>query len=147
MARRKNYLNNSDLLVQLRLSHDEGNMTPELGQMFLTLVTRFQSKSSWCNYPKQVKDEFMSNALCDLCEAWFKFSEEKSQNPFAYFTTVVSNSFRKTIIKEKNYMNFKTFLRQSVDDTTVASYAQHMGKHEGVNRYVNDEKYLETDDE
>ena len=147
MARKKNYLNNKDLLVELRLSHTEGIVTDRLGQMFLTLVTRFQSKSNWCNYPKQVKDEFMSNALCDLMDAWYKFNEEKSQNPFSYFTTVVSNSFRKTIIKEKNYMNFKTFMRQSADVTTVASYAQHMTKHDGINRYVNDEKYVEAEDE
>ena len=147
MARKKNYLNNSDLLVQLRISREQNLVTDELGQMFLTLVTRFQSKSSWCNYPKQVKDEFMSNALCDLMDAWYKFNEEKSQNPFSYFTTCVSNSFRKTIIKEKNYMNFKTFMRQSVDATTVASYAQHMGKHEGTDRYVNDDKYVEAEDE
>ena len=44
-------------------------------------------------------------------------------------------------------MNFKTFMRQSADATTIASYAQHMTKHDGINRYVNDDKYMEDENE
>ena len=119
-------------------------VTDELGKSFLLLVQRFQSKANWYNYPKQVKDELISNALCDLVDVWYKFDENKSKNPFAYFTAVVSNSFRKTINKEKAYMNFKTFMFQASANSKIGSYAQYMGKHDGINRYVNDSEYEEN---
>lgn len=144
--KKKNYLNNVDILEQLNLSHEQGKVTDTLGQMFLTLVKRFQSKASWYNYPKQVKDELTSNALCDLMDAWYKFDNTKSQNPFAYFTAVVSNSFRKTMNKEKAYLNLKTFLYQSSEETNLASYSHYMTKHHGINRFVNDPDIKENDE-
>jgi len=125
-------------------SKAQSAVSEELGRIFILIVNKYCSKSNWREYPPQVKDELKSNALHDLVRSYHKFDDTRENlNPFAYYTAIISNSFYKTINKEKAYMNFKTFLFQASDNTNPLLYKKYMEKHDGIQRYLHTE---ETDD-
>ena len=132
-------------------SKSQSAVSEELGRIFMLLVNKYCGKTNWSNYPQQVKDELKSNALHDLVKVYDKFDETMpNPNPFAYYTQVVYRSFCKTMNKEKAYMNFKTFLFQSSDNTNPALYRKHVEKYDGINRYLetedNDDIDMDFDD-
>ena len=130
------YLKNHNLLFQLSASHVCGCMIEQLGESFLLLVNRLLTKSNLRNYPKQVRDELMSNAMCDLVESWHKFDFDISNNPFSYFTQVAINSFKKTINVEKAHLNFVTFMTSIADDKDINQYKKYMTRY-NMENYVN----------
>lgn len=138
VPKKQYYLTNKDLLWQLSASHATSGVVDELGVSFIKLATRYQTRSSWYNYPKQIKDELISNAVCELMNAWHKFDFSKSQNPFSYFTSVVANSFRKTINAEKAFLNFKIFYQSIQRDTTGTEYVRAVDRYDGVRKYANE---------
>lgn len=72
-------------------SKDHGSITNELAKMFVKLCERYGTKWNWRGYT--YNDEMQSQALLQLSNVGLQFNEAKSQNPFAYFTTTVKNSF------------------------------------------------------
>jgi hypothetical protein len=50
-------------------------------------------------------DEMRSQALLQLSQIGLQFDESKSQNPFAYYTAAIDNSFTRILnIEKKNQM-------------------------------------------
>lgn len=97
--KKKNYLNNKDMLVQLALSREQGRMTDELAKMFMMLSERYAKKGCYVGY--SYNDDMRSHALLSLVTAWPKFNPEKSSNPFAFFTECIKNSFNQVLNSEK----------------------------------------------
>ncbi len=97
--KKKNYLNNKDMLVQLALSREKGRMTDELAKMFMMLSERYAKKGCYIGY--SYNDDMRSHALMSLVTAWPKFNPEKSSNPFAFFTECIKNSFNQILNSEK----------------------------------------------
>jgi hypothetical protein len=62
-------------------------------------------KGNWRNYT--YIDEMRSDALLHLSVIGLKFDESKSQNPFAYFTAAVNNSFTRILNLEKRNQNIR----------------------------------------
>lgn len=89
--KKKKYLNNADLLVQIRKSHEIGKMTEELGLMCMTLVKRYASIPRFSGY--SYNDEMQSFAILTLVKVWRGFDATKYTNPFAYFTQIVHHAF------------------------------------------------------
>ena len=82
-----------------------GNITPRLAGMFLKLVDRYSTKPNWRGY--SYLDEMVADALMQLSAAALKFNEQKSNNPFAYFTQMTTNSFRGRLATEKKSQNLR----------------------------------------
>lgn len=82
-----------------RFSQDHGNITNRLAKMYMLLVERYSQKPNWRGY--SYLDEMKGQALIQLIQAGLKFDESKSQNPFAYYTTTMTNSFTGVFHKEK----------------------------------------------
>lgn len=117
MATRKkrpvNYLNNANLMEQIRLSKaklaeaqkkDEtvtpaSCMTNELVKMLMMLVDRYSKKANWRGYT--YIEDMRSEALVSLMNGALKFDPEVGQNPFGYYTQIVHHSFLTTLDKEK----------------------------------------------
>jgi hypothetical protein len=78
---------------------EEGRIDDRLGKMFLLLVERISRKPNWRGY--SFVSEMRSNALIQLCANGLSFDESKSDNPFAYYTTVIQNAFIRTLNVEK----------------------------------------------
>jgi len=82
-------------------SKDHGKMTNELARMFMKLCERYGTRGNWRGYT--YNDEMRSQALLQLSQVGLQFDESKSQNPFAYYTATITNSFTRVLnIEKKN---------------------------------------------
>ena len=80
-------------------SVDHGKITNELGKMFMKLVERYSQRGNWRGYT--YVDEMRGQALVQLAQIGLQFNEAKSDNPFAYYTATVNNSFTRVLNLEK----------------------------------------------
>lgn len=76
-----------------------GQITPKLGHMYLKLVERYSQRANWRGYT--YVDEMRGQALVQLAQIGLQFNEMKSDNPFAYYTAAVNNSFTRVLNIEK----------------------------------------------
>ena len=86
-------------------SRDHGTMTPELARMFLKLCERYATRSNWRGYT--YNEEMRGQALLQLSQIGLQFDESKSQNPFAYYTAAITNSFTRILNIEKKMQNIR----------------------------------------
>lgn len=82
---------------------EHGTMTNKLAKSFMLLVERYSMRFNWRGYT--YVDEMRSQALLQLSQIGLQFDESKSQNPFAYYTAAIDNSFTRILnIEKKNQM-------------------------------------------
>jgi hypothetical protein len=86
-------------------SKDHGTMTAKLAHMFIKLCERYATRSNWRGYT--YNDEMRSQALLQLSQIGLQFDESKSQNPFAYYTAAITNSFTRVLNIEKRNQNIR----------------------------------------
>jgi len=86
-------------------SKDHGQMTNKLAHMFIKLCERYATRSNWRGYT--YNDEMRSQALLQLSQIGLQFDESKSQNPFAYYTAAITNSFTRVLNIEKRNQNIR----------------------------------------
>lgn len=84
---------------------DHGNMTRKLAQMFMKLCERYATRSNWRGYT--YNEEMRGQALLQLSQIGLQFDESKSQNPFAYYTAAITNSFTRVLNIEKKMQNIR----------------------------------------
>jgi hypothetical protein len=73
--------------------------------MFIKLCERYATRSNWRGYT--YNDEMRSQALLQLSQIGLQFDESKSQNPFAYYTAAITNSFTRVLNIEKRNQNIR----------------------------------------
>jgi hypothetical protein len=86
-------------------NRDHGRMTPNLARMFIKLCERYGSKGNWRGYT--YNDEMRSQALLQLSQVGLQFDESKSNNPFAYYTATITNSFTRVLNVEKRNQHLR----------------------------------------
>lgn len=86
-------------------SAEHGRITNKLGTMFLKLVERYSHRANWRGYT--YVDEMRGQALVQLSQVGLQFNEAKSDNPFAYYTAAVNNSFTRVLNLEKRNQNIR----------------------------------------
>lgn len=84
-----------------------GNITNKLGHMYMLLVERISKKGNWRNYT--YIDEMKSSALLQLSQVGLQFNESRGLvlNPFAFYTTVVNNAFKRVLNTEKKVRDIR----------------------------------------
>ena len=87
-----------------------GAITNNLAKMYIKLCERYSMRSNWRGYT--YVDEMRSHALLQLSQIGLQFNELKSQNPFAYYTAAVTNSFTRVLNLEKRNQNIRDDLLQ-----------------------------------
>jgi len=92
-------------LINGTFSRDHGAMTNKLALMFMKLCERYATRSNWRGYT--YNDEMRSQALLQLSQIGLQFDESKSQNPFAYYTAAITNSFTRVLNIEKRNQNLR----------------------------------------
>ena len=92
-------------LIAGEFSKDHGAMTKTLAHMFMKLCERYATRSNWRGYT--YNDEMRSQALLQLSQIGLQFDESKSQNPFAYYTAAITNSFTRVLNIEKRSQNLR----------------------------------------
>ena len=76
-----------------------GKMTNQLAMMYMKLCERYGTRANWRGYT--YNDEMQSQALMQLSQIGLQFDESKSDNPFAYYTAAITNSFTRILNLEK----------------------------------------------
>jgi len=86
-------------------SKEHGQMTDNLARMFLKLCERYATRGNVRGYT--YNDEMKGQAILQLTQIGLQFNESKSDNPFAYYTAAVTNSFVRIINIEKRNQNIR----------------------------------------
>ena len=84
---------------------EHGQMTDNLARMFLKLCERYATRGNVRGYT--YNDEMRGQAILQLTQIGLQFDESKSDNPFAYYTAAVTNSFVRIINIEKRNQNIR----------------------------------------
>ena len=127
-------------------SVDHGKMTNQLALMYMKLCERYGTRANWRGYT--YNDEMQSQALMQLSQIGLQFDESKSDNPFAYYTAAITNSFTRILnIEKKNQairddlLEFNgmmpSFTRQNENETAGPSYKKRMKDAHGEAKIVN----------
>jgi len=127
-------------------SVDHGKMTNQLALMYMKLCERYGTRANWRGHT--YNDEMQSQALMQLSQIGLQFDESKSDNPFAYYTAAITNSFTRILnIEKKNQairddlLEFNgmmpSFTRQNENETAGPSYKKRMKDAHGEAKIVN----------
>ena len=88
-----------------KFSKEHGRITENLGRMFIKLSERYAQRSNWRGYT--YIEEMRGQAILQLSQIGLQFDESKSENPFAYYTAAVTNSFTRILNLEKKNQNIR----------------------------------------
>ena len=93
------YLSNKELLAEVKRSKEAGQMSNALAMMLQLLCSKYAKKGNFINY--SYNEDMQAYALMMLVRTWNSFDPEKSNNPFAFFTQCIKNSFIQYLNQEK----------------------------------------------
>jgi DNA-directed RNA polymerase specialized sigma subunit len=127
MVKKKNFINNADLLEETKKSQEAGRMTEELGKMLLLMAQKYKKSRSgnFVNYT--YFEDMVSAALCNLVKlSVFKFDTEKYSNAHAYYTLCIHRSFLQYLKKEKNHTRARDALLTKNGLPASYSYQEEM---------------------
>jgi hypothetical protein len=82
-----------------------GKATNDLARMWMKLCDRYATRGNVRGYT--YNDEMKGQAILQLAQIGLQFDESKSNNPFAYYTAAVTNSFVRIINIEKRNQNIR----------------------------------------
>jgi hypothetical protein len=163
MARKKNYVNNKDLLQALidykklvaeaEESGERNPIVPDyIGKCILLIATRLATKPNFSGYT--YKEEMISDGIENCLQYIHNFNPDKSQNPFAYFTQIIWFAFLRRIAKEKKqmYIKFKASQQMNHENMILNSTGDSVPQNElpdYINEFVKDfeDKHQKKKDE
>ena len=108
--------------------------------MYLKLVDRYSQRSNWRGYT--YVDEMRGQALLQLAMIGLQFNEAKSDNPFAYYTAAITNSFTRVLNIEKKNQNIRDDIL--IDSGHLPSYGRQIA-HENEIKALREAKNSESD--
>jgi hypothetical protein len=123
-----------------------GKITTSLATMFMKLCERYGTRANWRGYT--YNDEMQSQALMQLSQIGLQFDESKSENPFAYYTAAITNSFTRILNLEKKNQNIRddllemnnmspSFTRQGENERSTRAYKNKLKYGHGPVKTVN----------
>lgn len=110
-------------------SKDHGRATNKLALMWMKLVDRYATRGNVRGYT--YNDEMKGQAILQLSQIGLQFDESKSNNPFAYYTAAVTNSFVRVINIEKRNQNIRDDILE-MNDLSPSHTRQHEGEWEAA---------------
>ena len=112
-------------------SKAHGTATNELAKMWMKLVDRYATRGNVRGYT--YNDEMKGQAILQLSQIGLQFDESKSNNPFAYYTAAVTNSFVRVINLEKRNQNIRDDILE-MNELKPSHTRQHQGEWEAALR-------------
>jgi hypothetical protein len=108
-------------------SKEHGKATDNLALMWIKLCERYATRGNVRGYT--YNDEMRGQAILQLAQIGLQFDESKSQNPFAYYTAAVTNSFVRVINIEKRNQNIRDDILE-MNDLNPSFTRQNQGEWE-----------------
>ncbi len=106
-----------------------GKATNKLAMMWMKLCDRYATRGNVRGYT--YNDEMKGQAILQLSQIGLQFDESKSDNPFAYYTAAVTNSFVRVINLEKRNQNIRDDILE-MNDLSPSHTRQHAGEWEAA---------------
>lgn len=129
-------------LVNGDFNPTHGRISNTLGKMFLKLVERYSHRANWRGYT--YVDEMRGQALMQLSQVGLQFNEARSDNPFAYYTQTITNSFTRILNLEKRNQTIRDDIL--IDQGHLPSYTRQL-KHEEEIRKLRETSTQEFSDD
>jgi hypothetical protein len=105
---KNHYVSNAELLEAIAADKKAGRLSNKLGAMLYKIAYRFSLSASWVGY--SFREDMVSLATANLCANWHKFDPEKSDNPFAFYTTAVYRSFLQYLADDEKHRDIRDAL-------------------------------------
>lgn len=147
MSKNKNshYVDNEKLLEalverkkQVQAAEESGAPPPKvsefIGECIIQIASHLAYKMNFTNYT--YRDEMINDAILNCVDVVDNFNEEKSSNPFAYFTTISYFAFIRRIKIEKKGLYIKYSIARDI----------MMSDDELINKYGSDPQFQKMDD-
>ena len=112
-------------------SKTSGQATEKLARMWMKLCERYATRGNVRGYT--YNDEMRGQAILQLAQIGLQFDESKSNNPFAYYTAAVTNSFVRVINIEKRNQNIRDDILE-MNDMNPSYTRQNEGQWEAAQR-------------
>jgi hypothetical protein len=106
-----------------------GKATDNLARMWMKLCERYATRGNVRGYT--YNDEMKGQAILQLAQIGLQFDESKSNNPFAYYTAAVTNSFVRVINLEKRNQNIRDDILE-MNDMNPSHTRMHSGEWEAA---------------
>jgi len=119
----RHYVSNSNLLPEVIHSKKLGYVTDELIRMIWLIAERYSTKGSFVGYT--YREDMVAKAVANLSTNALKFNPEKSDNPFAFFTTAIRNSFLQVMGAEKYQRDVRDAVLIDGGANPSANYLDH----------------------
>ena len=114
--KKPHYVNNKEFLqamvewkAKCREAEKAGKPQPPItnyiGECFLKIANHLSYRPNFINYT--YRDEMISDGIENCLQYVHNFNPDKSNNPFAYYTAAVTNSFVRIINIEKRNQNIR----------------------------------------
>lgn len=114
------YVTNAQLMEAIAADKANGNkLSPKLAKMLSMIAERYSFIPSFGQYT--FREDMVSFAVVNLCANWHKFDPEKSDNPFAFYTTATYRSFLQFLADEKKQRDIRD--QMLVDAGSNPSYS------------------------
>lgn len=108
----KEYVSNKDLLREIILSKEQDQLTNNAIMMFQKMAEHLAESRPY-KYEED-KQDAIQTAMLDIAMYWRGFNCEKFTNPFAYYTSMLTNGLQKGW--NKIYGKFKASEMTSLDN-------------------------------
>lgn len=88
-----------------QFSASHGKINNQLASMFMLLVEQYSRRGNWRGY--SYVSDMRGQALVQLSQVGLQFDESRSDNPFAWYTQIVKNVFRRILLLEKRNQDIR----------------------------------------
>jgi predicted transposase YbfD/YdcC len=159
---KRNYVNNKDLLAALIQykkdvieAKEKGSEIPlvpnYVAECLMLIANRLSSKPNFASYP--FRQDMIMDGVENCLLYMHNFDENKYDNPFAYFTTIIWQAFVRRISREKKQLYIKYKNSQAMISSAGTYEGDEVRLHlstdvEYINDFIRDfEEKLEKDKE
>jgi hypothetical protein len=123
----KRIMDEEKILLKAAEKKARGEITDELGEMFLKIAYNLANKNNFNNYT--YKEEMIGLGIEYLCRFAKKFDKNNPKaNAFSYCTQICYNGFIQAITKEKKRSELKDkLIKQAMEKTELERWNEEQG--------------------
>lgn len=99
------YVQKEELLNEIAECKKTGILSSQLSKYLWLIAERYSFSPSFGRY--SFREDMVSFAVVNLVANWHKFDPERSDNPFAFYTTAVYRSFLQYLADEKKQRDIR----------------------------------------